>query len=162
MCLCVIGNVYAVLWMCARTRLHAKHGSKKWQQAQNPHTSENVHHYATYFIAWFYLYSRRISLIHVSVNMKSYQFMVAINTTRCVQPGIKRKRRRRGKKLSNLLFELPLFCSSYATVIFIGCDLSEKYHKMFSIINRHKVWKHRTEKYGKVSIEKGVKNISEQ
>lgn len=58
----------------------------------------NVHHYATYFIAWFYLYRRRISFILASVNMKSYQFMVAINTTRCVQTRNKRQTAKKRRK----------------------------------------------------------------
>lgn len=155
MCVCRSVNMCTYTFTCGT-----------WEQKNN-----NQHKILTQ--AKMYIITRHIlslGFIYIAAEYRSYMWAwtwnhinlwpPSIQPVVC-KPGMKRKRRRREKKLSNLLLELPFFARpmlpSFSSVV-----IWAKNRKMFSIINRQKVWGGKRGKQQTKSTEKKEWNISEQ
>lgn len=98
--------------------------------SMSPPTSAKCQH-RDIFYRWFYLYSRRMSLV---LSMKSYQFIDAINTTI-------------PKKQLQCSFCFVFFLRSfYRHFLWLWFENS---HKTFSIINRHRAKREKNRNVGR-------------
>lgn len=137
---CVIGNVCMSLCEYVHVHVYMRNMGAK---------NNNQHKILTQ--AKMYIITRHIlslGFIYIAAEYRSYMWAwtwnhinlwpPSIQPVVC-KPGMKRKRRRREKKLSNLLLELPFFARpmlpSFSSVVIWANN-----RKMFSIINRQKVW----------------------